>query len=82
MIYQQFLNQIGLTDDQASVYETLIQGGQMPARAITQKTAIKRGMIYKALDQLIEMGLVEKKDNARLRGCTEPSFAAGNADSR
>ncbi len=63
MIYEQFLIQIGLSKEQASVYEALIQGGLIPARSITHKTGIKRGMVYKVLEQLIEMGLVEKKEN-------------------
>lgn len=63
MIYEQFLIQIGLSKEQANVYEALISGGLIPARSITQKTGIKRGMVYKTLEQLIEMGLVEKKEN-------------------
>lgn len=63
MVYEQFLIQIGLTKEQANVYEVLVAGGLIPARSITQKTGIKRGMVYKVLDQLIEMGLIEKKDD-------------------
>lgn len=63
MKYEQFLIQLGLSKEQAIVYEALIQSGLIPARSITQKTGIKRGMVYKTLEQLIELGLVEKKDN-------------------
>ena len=62
-MYEQFLNQIGLTKEQSVVYQALIQGGLIPARGITQKVGIKRGLVYKVLEQLIEMGLAEKRDN-------------------
>lgn len=63
MLYEQFLIQIGLSKEQANVYEALVTGGLIPARSITQKTGIKRGMVYKTLDQLMNMGLVEKKED-------------------
>lgn len=63
IMYEQFLIQAGLTKDQSVVYQTLMQGGLMPARVISQKTGLKRGLAYKVLEQLIEMGLTEKREN-------------------
>lgn len=62
-MYGQFLIQAGLTKDQAAVYQVLIQGGLTLARAINQKTGLKRGLVYKILEQLIELGLVEKRED-------------------
>lgn len=62
-MYNQLFIQMGLTAEQASIYETLIVSGLISARSIAQKTAIKRGMVYKSLDQLIELGLVVKRDD-------------------
>ena len=58
----QFLEQIGLTKDQASVYEAIIMAGTIPARVICQKVGIKRGLTYKIIDQLIDLGLIEKRE--------------------
>jgi HTH-type transcriptional regulator, sugar sensing transcriptional regulator len=62
-MYEQFLQQIGLSKEQALVYNALILRGLLPARLIIQKVGLKRGLVYKILDQLIEMGLIEKRDN-------------------
>lgn len=56
------LEQAGLALDQATIYELLIQNGAMPAGKISQKTPLKRGLVYKVLDELIGMGLVLKKE--------------------
>lgn len=60
--YSNTLTQAGLALDQATIYELLIQNGAMPAGKISQKTPLKRGLVYKVLDELIAMGLVLKKD--------------------
>lgn len=62
-MYEQILNQIGLNENQAIIYQTLIKSGHLPARNIVLKTGIKRGLVYKTLDQLLELGLIEKRDN-------------------
>jgi sugar-specific transcriptional regulator TrmB len=60
--YSNTLTQAGLALDQATIYELLIQNGAMPAGKISQKTPLKRGLVYKVLDELIAMGLVLKKE--------------------
>jgi sugar-specific transcriptional regulator TrmB len=61
---EQLLTQIGLTADQAKVYRSLIGSGPVPARKIIQNTGLKRGLAYKVIDQLIDLGLVEKEEGA------------------
>lgn len=56
------LIRLGLTDAQVAIYSTLLRNGLMLGRNIVLKTGIKKGLVYKTLEQLIEMGLVEKKD--------------------
>ena len=62
IMYEQFLIQAGLTKDQASIYNILIRSGLITAGAISKKTALKRGLAYKVIGQLISLGLVEKKE--------------------
>lgn len=61
-MYEESLQQTGLSKDQAAVYEILIQNGPQPARAVHQKSTLSRPLAYKVLDELIALGLVEKND--------------------
>jgi len=61
-MYEQNLIQTGLTKEQATVYEALVKNGPSPARRITRKTPLSRPLVYKVLNELIEIGLVEKKE--------------------
>ncbi len=60
--YKQSLIAAGLTPPQATVYEILLTHGKQKAREITQKTPLKRGLVYKALDDLVAMGLAAKEE--------------------
>ena len=62
-MYEQILTNAGLSKEQASVYQLLMQGGLTPAGVISKKTALKRGLTYKVLEQLINQGLVQKRDD-------------------
>ena len=69
-MYEQHLTQSGLTKEQAIVYEVLLKTGILPAGKISSKTAelnekipIKRGLVYKILEQLVEFGLIEKTED-------------------
>lgn len=59
-MYEQTLIQAGLNQNQAIIYEILITNGSMPAGEICKKTPFKRGLVYKILDELAEIKLVEK----------------------
>ncbi len=61
-MYEQTLLQTGLTKDQANLYEILVKNGPSPARKIARKTTISRPLVYKVLNELTEVGLVEKKE--------------------
>lgn len=58
---ENILIQAGLSEEQALIYDTLIEKGHMKASFISKWTGIKRGLTYKVLEQLEIMGLVEKK---------------------
>ncbi len=60
--YKETLKQAGLTDAQAEVYEALLSHGKQLAGALTRKTSLKRGLVYKALDELVGFGLAEKEE--------------------
>ncbi|MSU56213.1 MAG: hypothetical protein EXS51_02810 [Candidatus Taylorbacteria bacterium] len=61
--YEKFLEELGLNKEQSLVYEAMLKNGLMPARMVAQKSGIKRSLTYKILEQLISLGLVEKRDN-------------------
>jgi len=61
-MYEQLLVESGLSYSQAVVYEVLLRDGEMTAGSIDKKTPLKRGLVYKVLEQLISLKLVAKKD--------------------
>lgn len=71
--YLPYLTQAGLDQDQATIYECLIKNGQLPAGKISQKTPIKRGLVYKILETLTEMGLVIKHEEPKKVAVFEPA---------
>ena len=52
------LEQIGLSEEQAKIYSTLISHGTLPARKIASYTGINRSLIYKITKELIAHNLV------------------------
>ncbi|HMQ02015.1 MAG TPA: helix-turn-helix domain-containing protein [Candidatus Doudnabacteria bacterium] len=71
--YLQTLSQAGLTPDQAVIYEVLLKNGPLPAGKIHQKTPFKRGLVYKLLNQLEEMGIVAKQHRQGKVAIFEPA---------
>lgn len=71
--YIAYLVQAGLDKDQATIYECLIKNGQLPAGKISQKTPLKRGLVYKILDDLVETGLVIKHEEPKKVAVFEPA---------
>lgn len=59
---QSIFETLGLTQEEWSVYQILLETGPATARKITDKSPLKRGMVYKALDGLIIKKLVDKRD--------------------
>jgi len=59
-MYEETLKQLGLTEEQALIYNILLTNGVLVARKISLLSGFKRGFTYKILDQLIDLNLVEK----------------------
>jgi sugar-specific transcriptional regulator TrmB len=59
-MYQESLKKLGLTEEQATIYNILLTNGPLIARKIALLSGLKRGFVYKNLDQLVELNLVEK----------------------
>ena len=70
--YADSLSRIGLDKNQAAIYEALIKNGSLPARNIALKSGVSRQLSYKILDELEEMGLVEKRDEPKKVAVFEP----------
>lgn len=71
--FTQTLSQAGLTIDQAGIYAILLANGPLPAGKIHQKSSLTRGLVYRLLDQLIEQGVVVKKEEPKKVAIFEPA---------
>ena len=58
------LRQLDLSDNHIIVYTHLLTNGTQKAGTIAKNVPLKRGLIYKTLEELQELGLVEKNDTA------------------
>lgn len=58
---EKILTDAGLSKEQAKIYLFLLENGLAPAKVIAAKTNIGRALAYKVLEQLIALGLVEKR---------------------
>lgn len=54
------LTAAGLTDQQATLYEILLARGRDRASRLVREVPWKRGVVYKILAELVELGLVEE----------------------
>jgi sugar-specific transcriptional regulator TrmB len=61
-MYKDQLTTLGLTKDQATVYEFLVQHGSAQASRIAKSVGLTRPLVYKILGDLERIGLIEKKD--------------------
>ncbi len=61
-MYENVLTSAGLSPDQANIYEILLKSGRKKAAEIAVLAGKKRGITYKILDELINRGLIAKKD--------------------
>lgn len=59
-MYEQHLQQVGLTSDQAIIYETLVKEGPLLASDIAYKSKVGRTLTYKVLKELEGLELVLK----------------------
>lgn len=63
-MYEQHLTTAGLTKNQALIYEALIKNGRLSGGDTAYKAGISRPLTYKVLDELVDMGLVEKDEKS------------------
>jgi len=64
-VYQKQLLSIGLTKTQANTLDFLLENGENKASDIARAVKQPRGAIYKALDELLALDLVEKLEKPR-----------------
>lgn len=74
-MYSNKLTKIGLNNSQSMVYSLLISQGELKGSDIAEKLPISRQLVYKTLDELSSMNLVEKKDLQKIStfSTTHPS---------
>lgn len=60
-MFNEVLTRAGLSEDEALVYETLLLHGPQSVGTQLPRVSIKRGLLYKVLDRLIQRGLVTEK---------------------
>lgn len=65
LAYQESLKLAGLTKEQAAIYEALVKRGSLPASSAAREARLGRPLTYKVLDELIALGLVEKRDEPK-----------------
>lgn len=70
---EKILIEAGLSEEQAMVYSSLLEKGPMKAGPISSWTGIKRGLVYKVLEQLQNLGLVSKNENMGAVAVFSPS---------
>jgi sugar-specific transcriptional regulator TrmB len=58
--YARFLIQLGFTKSQANLYLTLIKIGKANAKTLAKHSGAPRQAVYRTLQELLEMGFVEK----------------------
>ncbi len=62
--FTEHLKQAGLTEDQARLYESLVERGPSPASLAARKAGLSRTLAYKILSELEVLGLVSKQEEA------------------
>ncbi len=60
---KKILLKLGLTNVQAEIFDCLLQNGPLKASDIARKTKRPRGVTYKGLEELIDLGLISKKES-------------------
>src|SRR3989338_978218 len=59
-MYEQLLREIGLSQNEARIYEALLQLGETSVQKISLKSKVHRRNAYDSLAKLIEKGLVSE----------------------
>jgi len=59
-MYEELLREVGLTSNEAKIYETLLKTGEATVQLISLKSKVHRRNVYDSLNKLIERGLVSE----------------------
>lgn len=57
-MYEQELNELGLTDNEIKIYLALLEHGTLNPTKLAEKTGLHRSYVYDTLERLIERGVV------------------------
>ena len=71
------LEELGLTENETTIYLTLIQDGTSSANAISEKTGMHRSYIYDTLSKMVNKGLVSyvtKSGKKNFKGVNPSKF--------
>lgn len=60
------LQNIGLSENEAKIYEVLVKNGEIPVGTLIQKCGFKRPTVYKALGVLEKKGFILKRDYKKI----------------
>ena len=63
----EFLTQLGFTKTQTKIYLTLLKTGGATAKTLSNKANAPRAIVYRTLDELQKMGVVEKEIAAPMK---------------
>ena len=59
-MYEELLKEVGLSSNEAKVYETLLKIGEASVQTISNKCGVHRRNVYDSLSKLMEKGLVSE----------------------
>ena len=65
-MYQDIFHQLGLSSNEAQIYEYLLKHGKSQAGEIIKNTPLKRGLVYNILADLSQKGLISEEKKAKI----------------
>lgn len=65
-MYKDIFTQIGLTQNEAIIYEYLIKNGETAAGKIIKNTPLKRGVVYYVLNDLVKKELINERKKEKI----------------
>lgn len=65
-MHKELLIELGLSQNEAIIYEYLLANGESLAGNIIKKTPLKRGVVYNALTDLVKKGLIKQSKKGKI----------------
>jgi sugar-specific transcriptional regulator TrmB len=65
-MYQDIFTKLGLTQNEAIIYDYLLRNGEITAGEIIKNTTLQRGVAYNTLSELVNKGLVIQKTREKV----------------